>query len=124
MADCLILKRKQSTKPMGLVSSSLKKRSPVLHAEIWSEKTQSMYEPFLTNGTVSVPGEDCCCAHFTRYGRCAVFPPPWLVVPGVTFLLGNDPAGGNMWSRGDVPPKVVSVPLIQDCPNECAQKFP
>ncbi|XDV29315.1 hypothetical protein PO909_032452 [Leuciscus waleckii] len=158
---------------MGLVSFS-KKMSPVLRAELKTEKPQSMYEPFLTNGTVSVPGEEAVAVRILRdtgaaqsfllrgllplsektatgssvlvrgiemgfldvplhcvrldsdlvCGDVIVGVQDYLPIPGVTFLLGNDLAGGNVWNRGDVPPEVVSVPLIQKSPDECAQKFP
>lgn len=159
---------------MGLINYSSKKVSPVLHAELKSEKTQSMYEPFLTNGSVSVSGVEAVAVRILRdtgaaqsfilrgllplsektatgssvlvrgiemgfldvplhyvhldsdlvCGDVVVGVQDFLPVPGVTFLLGNDLAGGNVWSRGDVPPEVVSVPLSQGCPDECAQKFP
>ena len=177
VAECLILKKKQSTKPMGLVSSSSKIMSPVRRAELKSgavEKTQSMYGPFLTKGTVSVPGEEAVAVRILRdtgaaqsfllrgllplsektaigssvlvrgiemgfldvplhrvhleselvCGDVVVGVQDSLPIPGVTFLLGNDLAGGNVWSRGDIPPEVVSVPLVQEGLDECAQKFP
>ncbi|KAG5830190.1 hypothetical protein ANANG_G00307450, partial [Anguilla anguilla] len=49
---------------------------------------------------------------------------PSLPVPGVTFILGNDLAGGNVWRQSDTPPEVVSVPLVCEGPDELEQKYP
>ncbi|XP_035240901.1 uncharacterized protein LOC118209570 [Anguilla anguilla] len=47
-----------------------------------------------------------------------------LPVPGITFLLGNDLAGGNVWGHSSTPPEVVPVPLVPEGPDECAQMYP
>ncbi len=41
---------------------------------------------------------------------------PGLPVPGITFILGNDLAGGNVWGESKVapPPIVVCVPRKSD----------
>lgn len=47
-----------------------------------------------------------------------------LPVAGVSFILGNDFAGGNVWKSMERLPEVVPVPLMSDAPDECAQKYP
>ncbi len=47
----------------------------------------------------------------------------FLPIPDVTFVLGNDLAGGNVWSCPDVPPEVVSLPFVPIA-DECALKYP
>ncbi len=54
-------------------------------------------------------------------GVCAVLP-----VPGVTFILGNDLAGGNVWKMSDseVPPIVASIVKKIDDFSNCPNLFP
>lgn len=54
-------------------------------------------------------------------GVCAMLP-----VPGVTFILGNDLAGGNVWEKsdGDVPPIVVSTVEELSGSSDCLDLYP
>ncbi|XP_073809789.1 uncharacterized protein [Danio rerio] len=45
-----------------------------------------------------------------------------LPIAGVTFILGNDLAGGSVWSDINVSPEVVPVPLAGT--DDCALKYP
>lgn len=47
-----------------------------------------------------------------------------LPVPGITFILGNDLAGGNVWGRSGVaaPPIISSIPRKSDVDN--CREFP
>jgi len=51
-----------------------------------------------------------------------------LPVPGISFILGNDLAQGNVWGTSTSKPVpstvVVSSPMSADVPDECGQKFP
>ncbi|KAL7868836.1 hypothetical protein SRHO_G00102200 [Serrasalmus rhombeus] len=49
-----------------------------------------------------------------------------LPVPGVSFILGNDLAGGKVWGNTEVvpPPIVVSVPKYSNKADQCFQKHP
>ncbi|KAL7851811.1 hypothetical protein SRHO_G00175960 [Serrasalmus rhombeus] len=49
-----------------------------------------------------------------------------LPVPGVSFILGNDLAGGKVWGNTEVvpPPIVVSVPKHSNKADQCFQKHP
>jgi len=46
-----------------------------------------------------------------------------LPIPGVSFILGNDLARGDVWGKPVAPPQVVSVLLSSDA-DECTQTFP
>lgn len=47
-------------------------------------------------------------------------------VPGVTFILGNDLAQGNVWGTSKMVPATVVIPspMLTDTPDECGEKFP
>ncbi len=49
-----------------------------------------------------------------------------LPVPGVTFILGNDLAGGNVWEKSDggVPPIVVSAVEKLGGSSDCLNLYP
>lgn len=49
-----------------------------------------------------------------------------LPVPGVSFILGNDLARGNVWGTSKSVPSavVVSTPMSADVPDECGKRFP
>nr|XP_055067825.1 uncharacterized protein LOC129449084 [Misgurnus anguillicaudatus] len=67
ISDCMILKKKErSAKTVGLISTSCENHSPPTHSvkmqkvisEVENVKSHNDYAPFLTEGTVSLPGSE------------------------------------------------------------------
>ncbi|XP_016351416.1 uncharacterized protein LOC107695849 [Sinocyclocheilus anshuiensis] len=186
ISDCAVLKKKERVaKTVGLISAcanhssaqSVKKQPKqrdISEVEIEDVKSHDDYAPFLTEGTVSLPGSEktisVCILRDTGAaqsfllegllplsdrtatgthvlvrgfemgfmevplhrihlasklvsGNVVVGVRAVLPVPGVTFILGNDLAGGNVWEKSDggVPPIVVpdvgKIDYSPDCPN-------
>ena len=169
VAECPVLERKQAANMVTVI-----KATPRTMTESTSD-SESGYEPFLSDGFVSLPGgqhrtpvrilrdtgaslsfilqgvlplsgeSEIGTSVLVRgfemgstivplhqielksnvlTGSVAVGVRRSLPVPGVTFILGNDIGGGNVWSRGnsEVFPQVAEPmePMI----HECAQKYP
>ncbi len=187
ISDCLILKKKERlSKPVALVSTSPftidTRDEKDRHLSSSSDKsvdqciTSSVdYTPFITGGTVSLPGSNetvpVCLLRDTGAaqsfllegilpltsetatgthvlvrgfemgfvevplhrihlssaivsGDVIVGVRSALPVPGITFILGNDLAGGNVWGRSGVaaPPVVACIPRKSDVKN--CREFP
>ncbi|KAL2078791.1 hypothetical protein ACEWY4_026476 [Coilia grayii] len=171
VADCAVLKKrhgKLDTKPIGLIKTCAPSVYPVVC------ESNTGYEPFLSDGFVSLPGDknlvpvrilrDTGAAlsfllggvlplsddsktgtsvlvrgfemgsvsvplHRIELssdlvtGSVAVGVRSSLPIPGVTFILGNDIAFGNVWAKenSNVLPQ-VSAP--DSSVHECVQKYP
>ncbi|KAI7790505.1 hypothetical protein IRJ41_012050 [Triplophysa rosa] len=190
VSDCLVLKKKEKyAKTVGLISTSCKSYSPnqigqkqiqrsdISEAEVGKVRSHNDYAPFLTEGTVSLPGSEksvpVCILRDTGAaqsfllggllpltdrtatgnsvlvrgfemgfvevplhrisltlklvsGNVVVGIRAMLPVPGVTFILGNDLAGGNVWEKPDsgVPPILTPIVKEMDEIADCPDLFP
>lgn len=95
VVECLILNKKQSAKPVILVNSP-KSQLPDCQVDLQSNKTQSLYEPFLTNGTVFVPGEMAVPVRILRDTGAVLS----ILQKGVETLLAQTSTGSSALVRG------------------------
>lgn len=185
ISDCVILKKKErSAKTVGLISTSRENHISAQFvkmqkniSEVDDVKSHNDYAPFLTDGTVSLPGSEktvpVCVLRDTGAsqsfilegllplsdstatgtnvlvrgiemgfmevplhrihlnsklvsGDVVVGVRSVLPVPGVTVILGNDLAGGNVWEKSDdgVPPIVVPAGGKMYDSSDCHNLYP
>ena len=172
-SDCGKLKKRQE-KSVGLVTTARQNSISLKPVGAALVKAPSTYEPFLTDGVISVadgqsvpvrilrdtgaaqsfmlrdllplsektatgssvlvqgiemgfirvPLHRVCLKSELVSGEVVVGVRSSFPIPSVNFILGNNIAGPNVWSRGEVLPEVIAAPPVPVGVDDYAQNFP